>query len=94
MNVSILVFLVAVIGVNMWLAGLAMWWLGRAKGGLESGFENSIFSMAYGIASVIIGTWMEKGTTRETPKIYGSILRRWGLCGAIILLLVMSFEGP
>ena len=94
LRVSILVFLIAVIGVNMWLAGLAMWWMGRAKGGLESSFENSVFAMACGIASVMIGIWMEKGTERETPKIYGSVLRYWGLRGAMILLLVMSFEGP
>ena len=94
LRTSILVFLVAVIGGNMWLAGLAMWWMNGTKGGLESSFESSVFTMACGIASVMIGTWMEKAAERETPKIYGGVLRLWGLRGAVILLLTMSFEGP
>ncbi len=94
LRTSVLVFLAAVIGGNMWLAGLAMWWMGRAQGGLASSFENGVLAMACGIASVMVGTWMEKGAERETAKIYGGVLRLWGLRGAVILLLTMSFEGP
>ena len=91
---SVLVFLGAVVGANMWLVACSMWWMGRAEGGFKSGFENGVFMMACGIASAMVGTWMENEARRATLQNYGGVLRLWGMRGAVILLLIMTFEEP
>ena len=91
---SVLVFLGAIVSLNMWLMALSLWWTGRTGGGMEGGFDNAVFSMACGISSLMLGAWMASTAASDRMQVYGGVLRLWGLRGAVIVLLVMTFESP
>jgi len=89
-----LVFLAAIVGLNLWVSALFLWWMGRANGGFDSGFENGAFFMACGIATVVLGTAMEANASRQTLQTYGGVLRLWGMRVGVLVLLVATFEAP
>ena len=92
---SLLVFLGAMLSLNFWLVLLSAWSWGSNGSGLnEPSFETAVFATACGISSMVLGCWMAGNAKSHRLQVYGGVLRLWGLRGAIILLLVMTFQDP
>ena len=89
---SVIIFFASVFGINLWLVTLSTWWLGRAKGGLDTTGESVVLSSACAISTVIIGAWMERRAASDRLRNYGSVIRLWGVRAGLVLLLFFTFQ--